>query len=99
MVEETKPNGEIPKALSAEEQEANKLWQEYLQKCCEVGQILHTIDQIDSQKRQFEKNLEVTQRDIKSLAARHKELKTQQLKVNFEKTPQKLEISSEKATH
>ena len=56
--------------------EANKIWQEYLQKCCEVGQLMHTIDQLESQKLQFEKTLEVTQRAVKSLANKHKEITT-----------------------
>jgi len=54
--------------------EAQKLWQEYLQKCCEVGQIMHTLEQLESQKREFEKNLEVTQRAVKSVANKHREL-------------------------
>lgn len=54
--------------------EAQKLWQEYLQRCCEVGQLMHTLEQLDSQKREFEKNLEVTQRAVKSAAAKHREL-------------------------
>lgn len=59
--------------------EANKIWQEYLQKCCEVGQLLHAIDQLDSQKVQIEKNIEITQRAVKSLAAKHAQNKAQGL--------------------
>jgi uncharacterized membrane-anchored protein YhcB (DUF1043 family) len=54
--------------------ESQKLWQEYLQKCCEVGQIRHQLDQLDSQKREIEKNLDVTERSVKSVAQKHRDL-------------------------
>lgn len=65
--------------LTAETTEAQKIWQEYLQKCCEVGQLFHAVDQLESQKAQIEKNLEVTQRAVKSLAAKHRENQRQGL--------------------
>lgn len=68
-----------PIATPATLTEAQKIWQEYLQKCCEVGQLMHSLDQIESQKAQIEKNLEVTQRAVKSLAAKHRENQAQGL--------------------
>jgi len=69
--------------------EENLLWQEYLQKCCEVGQLLHTLDQIDGQKSQFEKQLEVTQRAVKSAAEKHRQAKQKALdKANPQKQPE-----------
>lgn len=60
-------------ASAPEAQEAQKIWQEYLQKCCEVGQLDHALSQLESQRKDIEKNFEVTQRAVKSLAAKHKE--------------------------
>jgi uncharacterized membrane-anchored protein YhcB (DUF1043 family) len=54
--------------------EAQKLWQDYLQKCCEVGQIRHQLDQLDSQRKEIEKNLDVTERKVKSVAQQHRDL-------------------------
>jgi len=59
--------------------ESQKLWQEYLQKCCEVGQLLHALEQLDGQRNDLEKNVEVTQRAVKSLAAKHRELTQKKL--------------------
>lgn len=73
---------------TVEQSEAQKIWQEYLQKCCEVGQLFHAIDQLDSQKFQIEKNLEVTQRAVKSLANKHKENQAQGLVPKPQPTPE-----------
>ena len=54
-------------------------WQEYLQKCCEVGQIRFQLDQIGSQTRQIEKNLEVTEAAVKKAANKHRELQSKSL--------------------
>ena len=54
--------------------ESKKLWQDYLQRCCEVGQIRHQLDQLDSQRKEIEKNLEVTERKVKSTAQQHRDL-------------------------
>ena len=62
----------IPESTS-EVTEAQKIWQEYLQKCCEVGQLDHALAQLDGQKRDIEKNLEVTKQKVKGLAHKHKE--------------------------
>lgn len=70
---------EVVNTPAPEVTEANKIWQEYLQKCCEVGQLFHAVDQLDSQKRQIEKNLEVAQRAVKTLANKHKENQAQGL--------------------
>lgn len=72
-----------------------KLWQEYLQKCCEVGQLDHQLDMIESQKSQIEKNLEVTKRAAKSAAAKHRELQVKQLK----KESTQGQIDSEGSAH
>lgn len=54
----------------------DEIWQLYLQKCCEVGQIEHALEQLEAQKRQIEKNLEVTKRAVKSAAHKHNQLKS-----------------------
>jgi hypothetical protein len=74
----------MPNGTAVEANEGQKLWQEYLQKCCEVGQLDHALAQIESQKLQIEKNLEVTQRQVKSLAEKHKEY---QMKVQATPVP------------
>lgn len=63
--------------------EGQKLWQEYLQKCCEVGQLDHSLDQLESQRLQIEKMLDVTKRAAKSVSEKHKEwqMKDQATKV------------------
>jgi len=58
---------------ATEVNEAQKIWQEYLQKCCEVGQLDHALAQLASQQADIEKNLDVTKRAVKSLAHKHKE--------------------------
>lgn len=59
--------------------ESQKVWGEYLQKCCEVGQLRHALAQLDGQTREIEKNLEVTERAVKSAAAKHRELQQKAL--------------------
>jgi septal ring factor EnvC (AmiA/AmiB activator) len=54
--------------------EAQKLWQDYLQRCCEVGQIRHQLDQLDSQRKEIEKNLDITERKVRSTAQQHRDL-------------------------
>lgn len=51
-----------------------EVWQDYLQKCCEVGQIDFQLAQIDSQKRQMEKNLDVAKRMARNAAKKHREI-------------------------
>jgi hypothetical protein len=75
-------------AKPVEQTEAQKIWQEYLQKCCEVGQLFHAVDQLESQKAQIEKNLEVTQRAVKSLAQKHRDNQAQGLVPKPEPTPE-----------
>lgn len=60
--------------------EVQKVWQEFLQKCCESGQISFQLTQLDSQKAVLEKQLDVTNRAIKSAAAKHRELQAAALK-------------------
>lgn len=64
---------EVAAIDTTEVAEAQKIWQEYLQKCCEVGQLDHALAQLDGQKRDIEKNLEVTKQKVKGLAHKHKE--------------------------
>lgn len=80
-----------------EDKELHSLYQEYLQKCCEVGQLRYNLDQLDSQKREMEKNLEVTERGVRNSAQKHRELQKQhfsKLKPTEEPKP---EIKEEKA--
>lgn len=73
--EATTPNG-------VEATEDQKLWQDYLQKCCEVGQIGDQLEQLDGQRREMEKSLETTQRAVKSARQKHKEHRTKQLEMS-----------------
>lgn len=57
--------------------EATKVWQEYLQKCCEVGQLYHARSALDSQGLEIDKQLDVAQQAVKRLARKHHELKQQ----------------------
>lgn len=57
-----------------EMEEAKKLWQEYLQKCCEDGQLTHQLEQLDSQRKEIEKNQDITRRLARSIAKKHRDL-------------------------
>lgn len=54
--------------------EINTLWQEYLQKACEVGQLDKHLEDLDSRKKELEKQLEVTKRARNSAAHKHDQL-------------------------
>jgi len=69
----------MDQTTTPEVDESGKLWQEYLQRCCEVGQIEFQLEQIDSQRKEIEKNLEVTQRAVRSAAHKHRELQKAKL--------------------
>ena len=53
--------------------EAQNEWQTYLQKCCEVGQLDHALDQLDSQRAEIEKKIDITKRQAKEAARKHSE--------------------------
>lgn len=76
---ETPETRDVTPAPIQEPDELASAWQEYLQKCCEVGQITYQLDQINGQTRQMEKNLEVTQAAVKKAAAKHRELQSKSL--------------------
>jgi hypothetical protein len=85
-----KPAPEDPKLI--------EVWQEYLQKCCEIGQIEYQLEQLDTQKKQIEKNLEVTQRQRNNAANKHRDLlasKNSKLKIAEEP---KIELNPETVT-
>lgn len=63
-----------PPKTPTEDADLQKVYQEYLQKCCEVGQITYNLDQLSSQQRELEKNLEITERAVKNSATKHREL-------------------------
>lgn len=54
---------------------ATETWQEYLQKCCEYGQLQHALDQLNSQKLEIEKKVEITMRQAKASAQKHNQIK------------------------
>jgi len=54
---------------------AQEAWQNYLQKCCELGQLDHALTQIESQRLEIEKKLDITKRQIKAAAQTHNEIK------------------------
>lgn len=68
--------------------EDQKVWQEYLQRCCEVGQLRHQLDQLDSQKREIEKNLDVTEQAVKKAAHKHLEIRKAQATKQALKAPE-----------
>lgn len=81
-----------------EDKELQDLYQEYLQKCCEVGQLRYNLDQIEGQKRDMEKNLEVTERAVKGVAHKHRELQKDHFsKLKSVQEPAKLELNKELA--
>lgn len=57
-----------------EDTKLTEVYQEYLQKCCEVGQIEYQLDQLDSQRKEMEKNLDTTQRQRNKAAQTHRDL-------------------------
>lgn len=65
-----------------------KIFQEYLQKCCEAGQIQDQLDQLDSQRREMEKKLEITQKEVKSVRNKHKEAQMEKYSKMKVKTPE-----------
>lgn len=54
-------------------------WNEFLQKCCEAGQLRFQLTRLEGQQRHLEKQLEVTERAVEKAAAQHDALKKQQL--------------------
>lgn len=71
-------NGTTPNVQTApEDKELNEMYQTYMQKCCEVGQIEYNLRQLDGQRRDLEKQLEVTQKAVDSASAKHRELQKQ----------------------
>lgn len=80
-----------------EDDKLKQLYQDYLQKCCEVGQIEYQLDQLESQRKEIEKNLDITQRQRNKAALDHKELQKKALsKLKPAPTPEpfKLELTS-----
>lgn len=69
---------EIVDPKAPETSDTQKIWMDYLQKCCELGQLIHNLSLLESQQRIIEKNIEVTQREVKSLDSKHKQLKANQ---------------------
>lgn len=65
--------------VAVEPTEGQKLWQEYLQKCCEVGQLDHALETLESQKREVEKKVELAKREVKSAAHKHREFSSKPL--------------------
>ncbi len=51
-----------------------EVWQMYLQKCCEFGQLQHALDQLDSQRKEIEKKIEITFKDAKKQALLHRDI-------------------------
>lgn len=77
---------EEPKPMS----ELDKLWQEYLQACCEAGQLHFAFEQLDSQKHDLQKKLEATERRIKQISQKHRDL---HVKTQMNSNPNKDEPS------
>lgn len=71
---------------------ATETWQVYLQKCCEVGQLDHALDQLDRQRAEIEKKIDITKRQAKDAALKHNEIKKElAAKVQLPKSPETLE--------
>jgi hypothetical protein len=87
---------ETPKTpVLPEDDELTKLYQEYLQKCCEAGQIRFNLSQLESQQREMEKQLDTTERAVKSAAHKHKELQAKKFQKLKLKDEPKLELKEE----
>ncbi len=73
-------------APSDEQKKRDQLWNEYLIKCCEVGQMLYQLETFDSQRLELEKKLEVTEKARNKAARDHDEyLKKNAPKMNITK--------------
>src|SRR5579871_358187 len=84
----------VPEA--PEDKELKEIYQEYLQKCCEVGQITYNLDQLHSQRLELEKTLDVTQRAVKNAAQKHRDLQKSKLaKLKPTTETAKLEMNGE----
>lgn len=62
-----------------DDKELQKQYQDYLQKCCEVGQIEYQLEQLDGQRADIEKQLDVTRRSRNKSANAHRELQKNKL--------------------
>lgn len=93
MTEQVYSNEPLP-----EDKEMEKIYQDYLQKCCEVGQIRYNLEQLHGQQLELEKNLEVTERAVKSAAHKHRELQKQKFSKLKPAEEPKLELN-DKAAH
>jgi hypothetical protein len=59
---------EIEASKVQERSEKDQLWDAYAKACFEYGQIKFTIEKAESQVREFEKQLDVALRNMKSTA-------------------------------
>ncbi len=55
----------------AEPTEAQKIWQDYLNECASVGHLMHQLANLESQQRDVEKRIEVTQERVRKIAVKH----------------------------
>jgi hypothetical protein len=79
---------------SPEQQKREDLWNQYLLKCCEVGQMLYQLETFDSQRLDLQKKLEVVEKSRNKAARDHDEyLKQNDPKLNI--TPKKEEPAIE----
>lgn len=85
-IEET-PSAPAPEPAHASP-EAQKTWQEYLQKCCEMGQLQIAIRRLNTQLVQIEKNLEVTETAASKLIVKHIDNQRMGLIATPEPTPE-----------
>lgn len=82
-------NPELP-----EDAKLKELYQLYLQKCCEVGQIEHQLEMLDSQRLEIEKNLDTTKRAARNAAKEHRELNQAKFSKLKAKDEPKLEMAN-----
>lgn len=89
VTEPTTTTPELP-----EDTKLKELWQAYLQKSCEVGQLDHALEQLNSQKLEIEKTLEVTKRERNKASREHKELQQAKYAKIKPKEEPKLELKA-----
>lgn len=78
-----------PPAPSDEQKKRDELWNEYLLKCCTVGQIDYQLKDISSRQLELEKSFEVAQRARNKAAKEHDEyLKKIAPTLNITKKPE-----------
>lgn len=86
-------------ALTPEDKKLDELYQLYLQKCCEIGQIEYQLEQLDNQRKDIEKSLDTTRKARNKASNDHRELqKTKFAKLKIKEEPS-IKLEMDKVSH